>query len=65
MSNASPHITIIGAGITGAAAAYRLSQLGVAADVYEADPNVGGRMARAQVGGSGPAGQGAAGAEVV
>ena len=43
MSNASPHITIIGAGITGAAAAYRLSQLGVAADVYEADPNVGGR----------------------
>ena len=52
MSNASPHITIIGAGITGAAAAYRLSQLGVAADVYEADPNVGGRMARSQLGGA-------------
>ena len=50
MSNASPQITIIGAGITGAAAAYRLSQLGVAADVYETGSNAGGRMARSQLG---------------
>ena len=50
MSNASPQITIIGAGITGAAAAYRLSQLGVAADVYETSSNAGGRMARSQLG---------------
>lgn len=52
MSNSSPDVAIIGAGITGAAAAYRLSQLGILADVYEIDSNVGGRMARFQFGGA-------------
>ena len=46
MSNASPDITIVGAGITGAAAAYRLNQLGARAEVYETSLIAGGRMAR-------------------
>ncbi|MDP7068082.1 MAG: NAD(P)-binding protein [Acidimicrobiales bacterium] len=50
MSNSSTNVAIIGAGITGAAAAYRLSQLGILADVYEIDSNVGGRMARFRFG---------------
>ncbi len=51
MSNSSPDITIVGAGITGAAAAYRLSQLGVRAEVYETSLIPGGRMARFELSG--------------
>ena len=37
MSNLSTGVSIIGGGITGAAAAYRLSELGIVAEVHEAE----------------------------
>ena len=52
MSNFSTGVAIIGGGITGAAAAYRLSELGIVADVHEAEALVGGRMARCEVAGA-------------
>jgi len=41
---ALPRIAVIGAGISGLAAALRLQDSGVASTVYEADSRVGGRM---------------------
>ena len=52
MSNFSTGVAIIGGGITGAAAAYRLSELGIVAEVHEAEALVGGRMARCEVAGA-------------
>ncbi len=40
----SPHIVVVGGGITGLAAAYRMSQAGVRVTVLEADDVVGGRV---------------------
>tara|TARA_Y100001970_G_scaffold255876_1_gene333035 strand:- start:944 stop:1891 length:948 start_codon:yes stop_codon:yes gene_type:complete len=52
MSNSPTDVAIIGAGITGAAAAYRLYELGIVAEVHEAEALVGGRMARCDVAGA-------------
>ena len=44
MSSASPTIAIIGAGLTGLTAAYRLSQRGYAVEVLEQSPQTGGAI---------------------
>ncbi len=44
MSSASPTIAIIGAGLTGLTAAYRLSQRGYAVKVFEQSPQTGGAI---------------------
>ena len=44
MSSASPTIAIIGAGLTGLTAAYRLSQRGYAVEVFEQSPQTGGAI---------------------
>src|SRR5438067_13580358 len=43
-------IAVIGAGVTGLVAAYRLSQRGYACDVYERWPGLGGQAATLDVG---------------
>ena len=48
MSNLSTGVSIIGGGITGAAAAYRLSELGIVAEVHEAEALVGGEWLSAR-----------------
>jgi len=50
MGSSSTEIAIIGAGIAGASAAHRLSELGLKARVYEAEQHPGGRMAHARIG---------------
>lgn len=45
MTSSSPEIAVVGAGIAGASAAYRLSELGFKSRVYEAGGRPGGRMA--------------------
>ncbi len=47
----SPKVVVIGAGIAGLTAAYRLAQKGLAVQVYEAKPRVGGRILTAIVDG--------------
>ncbi len=44
VSNASAKVTVIGAGLSGLSAAYRLVEKGFDVDVYEARPRVGGRV---------------------
>lgn len=43
-----PRIVIVGAGLAGLHAAYRLHKLGITADVYEASAHLGGRVRTAQ-----------------
>ena len=49
MTSPSPEIAVVGAGIAGASAAYRLSELGLKSRVYEAEGHPGGRMASAVI----------------
>ena len=49
MNSPSPEIAVVGAGIAGASAAYRLSELGLKSRVYEAEGHPGGRMASAVI----------------
>ena len=48
VTNHSPRIAIVGAGIAGLTAAYRLNQLGFSAYVYEGSERCGGRILSAQ-----------------
>ena len=50
MSSASPDIAVVGAGIAGASAAHRLTELGIASRVYETERHAGGRMASSLIG---------------
>jgi len=52
MTKASPDIAIVGAGIAGAAAAYRLQQLGADVEVHEISSIPGGRMASLEIAGA-------------
>jgi hypothetical protein len=45
MTSSSPEIAVVGAGVAGASAAYRLSELGFKSRVYETEGHPGGRMA--------------------
>ena len=45
MTSSSPEIAVVGAGVAGASAAYRLSELGFKSRVYETEDHPGGRMA--------------------
>lgn len=51
MSSSQKHFAIVGSGIAGMTAAYRLQQAGHQVSVFEAEPTVGGRMSCRRVGG--------------